>query len=719
MKKESDNHHFKFKAATLFILFFICRLPVNCSLAQSFTIDSLDEDGLVLNAQWKYKEGDNKLWANPAFNDAAWDTIGYMDHPVNKDNIHWYRLHIKMDSSLVNKPLAMIISQQGASEIYLNGVKLAEYGHVAANKRDEKGYNPHNKPFIFNFNSQGYQMLAIRYSNHLNIKASKNYAPILNIYPANDGIELSQETKTPLLFIHIAIGFFAGLTFLHLLLFLFYPADKNNLYYSIFTSTALLILIAYHILFNSSNSFAIYIVNYSFAILYILFFYVIFRLSSRLFGLKKKRYFYINAFLASVSLLLYIFKSSIFPYVFISLIFNSCITTIFMIRYAWKGKHDGVLILGSGILFAVIYVIIMMILVIFNGFNLEFSGTAAIIFFSFLLLAVLSVPISMSVYLARAFAVKSNTLTKKLQEVEELSILAVQQSKEKEEILFLQNEKLGILVNKRTEEVTLQKNELQQKKELLEIKSQEIYDSLQYARYLQEVILPPVAFIKEKLKDCFVLYKPKDIVAGDFYYAEQIDDTFFVAVADCTGHGVPGAMLSVLCSNALNQAVKEFKLSEPGKILDKVNELVAIAFEKSNREVYDGMDISLMVFHFENKKIEFAGANNNLWYFTNGVMTEVKADKQPIGKYQHKKLFTTNILEWVEGTVFYLFTDGYADQFGGEKGKKFMRKNLADLLHSIHQKPADEQSQLLDTTFKNWYGKNEQVDDVTIMGIMI
>ncbi len=161
-----------------------------------------------------------------------------------------------------------------------------------------------------------------------------------------------------------------------------------------------------------------------------------------------------------------------------------------------------------------------------------------------------------------------------------------------------------------------QKLLVEEQKHIVEEKQKEILDSINYAKRLQEAILPPLSLVKEHLKESFILYKPKDIVAGDFYWAEYIDDIFFIAAADSTGHGVPGAMISVVCSNALNRAVLEFGLREPGEILDKTRELVLTTFAKSDKDVKDGMDISLCAFDKRNKLITWSGANNPLWYFT-------------------------------------------------------------------------------------------------------
>lgn len=250
-------------------------------------------------------------------------------------------------------------------------------------------------------------------------------------------------------------------------------------------------------------------------------------------------------------------------------------------------------------------------------------------------------------------------------------------------------------------------------------KRKEITDSINYAKRIQEAILPPSTLIENKLPNTFVLYKPKDIVAGDFYWMEEINDCLLIAAADCTGHGVPGAMVSVVCSNALNRAVKEFHLSDTGVILDKVTDLVLETFEKSVSEVKDGMDISLLSINKLNKKIQWSGANNPLWYFEHEVLNEITADKQPIGKSDHRKPFTTHLVEYKSDTTFYLFTDGYADQFGGPKGKKFKYKQLMELLSKNHKKEPLEQQTILNTAFANWKGDLEQVDDVCIIGIKL
>ncbi len=267
--------------------------------------------------------------------------------------------------------------------------------------------------------------------------------------------------------------------------------------------------------------------------------------------------------------------------------------------------------------------------------------------------------------------------------------------------------------------ITSQKKEVEEQKHIVDEKQNEIIESITYAKRLQEAILPPHEFINKYVPDNFILYKPKDIVAGDFYWAERINDLFFIAAADSTGHGVPGAMVSVVCSNALNRTIKEFGLTETGKILDKTRELVLETFEKSTSEVKDGMDISLLCINSKNKSIFWSGANNPLWYIQDNQLKEIKADKQPIGKTEYPKPFTSHKIEYVENTTFYLFTDGFADQFGGPNGKKFKYKQFSDLLLKHKDLSQLEQSNIINTVFTKWKGDLEQVDDVCVIGIKI
>jgi serine phosphatase RsbU (regulator of sigma subunit) len=260
------------------------------------------------------------------------------------------------------------------------------------------------------------------------------------------------------------------------------------------------------------------------------------------------------------------------------------------------------------------------------------------------------------------------------------------------------------------EEVTMQKV-------IVEKKNKEILDSITYAKRLQSAILPPARLVKEYLSDSFILYKPKDIVAGDFYWMEQKDGIVLFAAADCTGHGVPGALVSVICNNGLNRSVREYGLTDPGAILNKTREIVIQEFEKSEDEVKDGMDISLCA--IKGKELKWAGANNPIWIMRAGELIEIKANKQPIGKYGELRDFTTHIVELQTGDVIYISTDGFQDQFGGVDGKKFKASNFKKLIASIQHTTMDEQKRAIDSAFESWKGSQEQVDDVCVIGVRV
>lgn len=248
-------------------------------------------------------------------------------------------------------------------------------------------------------------------------------------------------------------------------------------------------------------------------------------------------------------------------------------------------------------------------------------------------------------------------------------------------------------------------------------KNKEITASIQYAKRIQEAILPSNNTFKTKFPESFVLYKPKDIVAGDFYWLLEIDNWVYIAAADCTGHGVPGALVSVVCNNALNRSVKEFGFRETGQILDKTRELVLETFTNDDSDVKDGMDISLASFNLATGELFWSGANNPLWYFSEGVIKEITAHKQPIGKADDPTPFKTHALRISKGDSIFLFTDGYADQFGGEKEKKFKYKQMQDLLvENINQSP-EEIKKILNKAICDWKGNLDQTDDILVIGI--
>jgi len=254
-------------------------------------------------------------------------------------------------------------------------------------------------------------------------------------------------------------------------------------------------------------------------------------------------------------------------------------------------------------------------------------------------------------------------------------------------------------------------------RERLEEKNKEILDSINYAKRIQSAILPSNRAVKAFLKESFVLYKPKDVIAGDFYWLEYHDNKTYFAAADCTGHGVPGAMISLVCNNALNRSVREYNLSDPGKILDNTKELVVEEFGKSDENVKDGMDIALCC--IEGNKLKYAGAYNPLWLVRDKKLQKIGADRQPIGSFEYSKPFKSHEIKLKKGDSIYVFSDGFIDQFGGERGKKYKSLKFQDFLLSIQEENMRKQRELLNKEIEEWKGDLEQIDDICIMGVRV
>lgn len=276
---------------------------------------------------------------------------------------------------------------------------------------------------------------------------------------------------------------------------------------------------------------------------------------------------------------------------------------------------------------------------------------------------------------------------------------------------------LVYFLNKWNKDKRKQNGLLSEQKQLVEEKNKEILDSINYAKRIQAAILPPLDDFVETLPDSFIFYRPKDVVAGDFYWLEKKGETTLFAVADCTGHGVPGALVSVFCNNGLNRSVREKDLVLPGEILDNTRNIVVEEFNKSGQEVNDGMDIALC--SLKGNTLKYAGAHNPLWIIRNGGIIEYRANKQPIGKYEDPEPYTTHEIQLEKGDTIYLFTDGIVDQFGGDKGKKLKSVNFKRFLQSIADKPIKDQEKELTGFFDEWIGDHEQIDDICVMGIKI
>lgn len=280
------------------------------------------------------------------------------------------------------------------------------------------------------------------------------------------------------------------------------------------------------------------------------------------------------------------------------------------------------------------------------------------------------------------------------------------------------------LVRTRRELARCKRNleELSLKLALLEKRSSDINESLNYAHRIQNALLPEESILTESFSEYFILYMPKDIVSGDFYWFYRNKNKVFLIVADCTGHGVPGALMSMIGHNLINNIIKENPDESTGKILERLDRMVRSIFPGGKTEgpgIKESMDISVCTIDFETMSLEFSGAFSSVYYFSGDKLNELKGDKYVIGMKPDGAAYSTYRRKLIKGDPLYLFTDGYADQFGGEEQKKFMYRRLRYLLTTINRLPLNEQKIILKDTLENWKGDNVQVDDILIMGIRI
>ena len=262
-------------------------------------------------------------------------------------------------------------------------------------------------------------------------------------------------------------------------------------------------------------------------------------------------------------------------------------------------------------------------------------------------------------------------------------------------------------------------SEVARQREELEIKNKNITDSLIYAQRIQEALLPSPAYLRKHFKESFILFNPKDIVSGDFFWIGEKGSKVFIVAADCTGHGVPGALMSMIGLEILEKIINHDNIENPSIILEKMSKGIEKAFSREKNDgtiIRDSMDIGLCVVDKVRKKLEFSGAFFPLYLIRNEKLTEIKGDKFPIGIDSEHTVYAYNEIDILENDVVYLFSDGYIDQFGGKENKKFMYRRFRYLLLSIHQFTLQDQKIILEENMKTWIGTNEQIDDMLVIG---
>ena len=316
--------------------------------------------------------------------------------------------------------------------------------------------------------------------------------------------------------------------------------------------------------------------------------------------------------------------------------------------------------------------------------------------------------------------------------LEERRVLLVKQSselKEKNDKILGANEELTVLneaISKQNVQILEANEELTVLNEAVNKQKNEILDSITYAKKIQAAMLPPEQYFQEILNDVFILFKPRDIVSGDFFWIKHVNQYIGLVAADCTGHGVPGAFMSLLGISFLNEIVQRREITQANQVLNELRKQIRNSLRQHGQaeESKDGIDMAVCVIDEKNNSLQYSGANNPLYLIRdkNGTpeLTEFKADRMPVGYYPGRfKTFTNKDIQLEYGDVFYLFSDGFLDQKGGIEGKKFLSKNFKKLLLEIHTEPMNDQKNILDKTITDWMGDNSQIDDILVLGVRV
>jgi serine phosphatase RsbU (regulator of sigma subunit) len=675
-------------------------------------------------SEFKYDFSDDLIHAQKNFDDSGWpSTSTALDikssEEINFRGIIWFRCTFRIDDALLNKTYSLKFNHLGASEIYLDGNLLQKFGNVSTNTEYERTMRP-SRPVLFHLNDTLEHTLAIRYSN---LAWKKNFEKfheehvgiIINFLPDQQTLfNEAQGIEMVLFFFTILFGFFITLSLVHFLIFIFYRQSIENLYYSVFVFVfGVLALIPHLYLKTESPS------NWLFYKQNIIYIVVLFFLSivACLHAMFKpslwKRMFVIQAILCVAIVVAHFYHEiELELNLIFSLILFAVIESIRTVIFGIRKKFAGAGIVGAGVLLFFLFITVFCIDVIITE-RISLTGNSSPYLIFLIFVAIISIPLSMSIYLARRFSQTNKNLESKLTEVKELSARSLEQEKEKQHILENQKALLETQVTERTHEINEQKK-------IIEEKNKDIIDSITYAKRIQTAMLPDEKIFSDIFKDAFVLYEPRDIVSGDFYYAAQTKEGKLLIAADCTGHGVPGALMSMVGSNIINKLVHENKISNPKTILENLHKELRHALKQdaegsANR---DGMDISAVL--ITESEIMYAAANRPLIFFTKeNELKELKPDKTPVGGSHIEKVeLALQILSRNTVKELFLFSDGFADQFGGPNGKKLMVSRFKKWLEEVIDLTPDQQKQTLSQKFYEWKQQTEQVDDVMVIGII-
>lgn len=708
---------------------FVFCLLLNCAAFSQVIKDSAYflKPGKIIN-NWEFFDQDNLSIKDSTFPSSTKTVKSIYFDPDSFDLKHlnkvvWFRKKFQIDPSFINKDYCLWISISGAAQVYIEQQHINDFGTVSDVRENEVLISSDIQRISYPFIPGKEYMIAIRYSNH-DIEGSYNSTGD-NMFGLKIKLEESDEFFGDLIskiistfsFGIIISAFFFTLAFVHFVIFLFYREEKANAYYAFFCLAASTLVgasvfktVAYY---DSVDKMMGVLIAVSPAIIFTLLPYML----RSFFKLKFPKWYYGFIILFFVLIPILYISIDLFGMLYVVLVLVSVVETIRNIIIAIRDKIKGVKIIGIGTSFFLLLVIVILVLLVFQiSANATGNNVYGLSVLLLVLLCIFSIPISITIFLSYQISLTNKSLKQKLGEVEELSRQTIEQEKEKQKILLNQKSMLEEQVLERTVEITEQKK-------IIEEKNKDIIDSINYAKRIQTSILPEINYFRSVFSNSFIIYEPRDIVSGDFYYVTEINGSKILFIADCTGHGVPGALMSMVGSNLINKIIHENKVFEPKDILQTLHIELRHALKQDQEGSLnrDGMDAAVVV--IKDNKLFYAGANRSLLYFNNNKeLCEIKPTKTPIGGSHITSIdITQHTLDIQEIIEFYLYSDGFADQFGGpalvdkHSGKKLMLSRFKKWLTDIFDRSLQDKETYLTTEFKKWKGDLEQVDDVMVI----
>ncbi len=632
---------------------------------------------------------------------SAWNNYQWEDQKLPGFGYASYQLTILLSEHHPNLSLKLL-SLNTSYNLYINGRLVASNGKVGTTQKETI---PYTLPQVCHFS---------RASNRLDI-----ILEVANFYQKSGGVEQSillgtaqqiQKNRDRLVAIDLLIaGSLLIMAFYHFGIYLLRRQDLSALYFSLVG-----ILIATRTLLTNEKyllhlfpflPWALthrleYMTVYLGFPFYVLFFHTIYpqEFSGKIANLVKWVSYGFTALVLVTPA--YLFTQTFILFQFLMLMVGNYVFYALILAMLRKRDASRIFLFGFVVFFAAVTNELLL------GAGLIESNS----FLSYgLLIFIFSQSFVLSVRYARAFS-----------EVEELTSTLEKRVQQRTAEIRHQNRALE-----------RQKNEISSQAEIIERKNENITASIMYASRIQRAILGSQEAITSNFKDSFIFLEPRDIVSGDFYWYTEVKRSgslrhsderqtiFFkvIVAADCTGHGIPGAFMTVLGNALLDEIINENRVTNPSRILSVLDRKLLMKLRK--HEVNDGMDLAILIFDEENRKVTFAGANNPLYYAREGVMHQIKGSKFPIGSYQYgtKKKFTMHTVDYQQGDAFYMFSDGFQDQFGGTDNRKYYKKNFREFLLSISHLPMSDQKRMLKQEYEAWKGDQPQTDDILVLGI--